>query len=698
MNALTRRGFVGTGAAVLALAWRGGRVIAAPQQAARALNDWLLIGPDGRVTVRVNQVEMGQGAQTGMAQILADELDAPWESVRVEMAPIQAPFLTHRGQYMTGGSASIEQNIGHLRAMGAAGRDMLLRAGAARLGAAVGDCHAESGKVIHTASGRSLAYGTLVAEACALTPPAEPPLKDRSAWRLVGKPLPRIDLPSKVDGSAVYGLDVEVPGMKVATLIQCPGFGGKLAGVDEGPALKVAGVTKVVKLPNAVAVVADGYWAARTGLQALAPKWTPGRAAGVSSADISAKLNALAVAGGKIAFDPPKTDAKTALADNTAALAGAARRFEATYEVPLLAHATLEPMNATARVANGKAEIWAPTQVQSRMRRDVAKALGLREAAVELHTTQLGGGFGRRLETDYGVQAALIAREAGVPVKLIWGRDEDMRHDFYRPATVARLQAGLDADGMPVAFRADIACLDEGPFGGIGETPYGLPATYVAATTWNPGVPIGAWRSVDWTQNTFFVESFIDELAALGKADPVAYRLRLLKDNPRLTRLLAATAERAGWSKPPAAGRHRGVALCERGGTSCVEIVEIEPAGETPRVIKVTAGIDCGTAINPGQIRAQVEGGVIMALSAALRQQITIKDGAVEQAFFDSFPMVNMAEAPEIDTVILETPGAKVTGVGEPPVPPLPPALANAIFAATGKRIRRLPIAALKAA
>jgi isoquinoline 1-oxidoreductase beta subunit len=698
MTALTRRGFVAAGAAVLALAWRDGQVIAAPEAEARALNDWLLIAPDGAVTVRVNQVEMGQGAQTGMAQILADELDAPWEAVRVEMAPVRAPFLTHRGRYITGGSASIEQNIGHLRAMGAAGRDMLLRAGAARLGAAPADCRCENGQVIHAASGRRLAYGSLVADACALTPPGDPPLKERAAWKLVGKPMPRLDLPSKVDGSAIYGLDVGVPGMKVATISQCPAFGGKLASVDEGPALAVPDVVRVVKLPGAVAVVADGYWAAKTGLAALKPAWTPGRAAGVSSADISARLHELAAAGGKTAFDPPRSDPKTALAEHTAAMAGAASRFEATYEVPLLAHATMEPMNATARVAGGRCDLWAPMQNQSQMRHDLAQALGIDEAQVELHTTQLGGGFGRRLETDYGVLAALVAREAGAPVKLVWSRDEDMRHDVYRPATVARLQAGLGADGLPLAFRADIACLDEEPWGGIGVTPYALGAAYVAATTWNPGVPIGAWRAVDWTQNTFFVESFIDELAAEAKADPVAYRTRLLKDNPRMARLLAATAEQAGWGRPAAAGRHRGVALCERGGTACVEIVEIEPGGEVPRVVKVTAGIDCGTAINPGQIRAQVESGVIMALSATLRQQITLKDGAAEQAFFDSFPMVHMAEAPEIETVILETQGARVTGVGEPPVPPLPPALTNAIFAATAKRLRRLPIAPLKSA
>jgi isoquinoline 1-oxidoreductase beta subunit len=327
------------------------------------------------------------------------------------------------------------------------------------------------------------------------------------------------------------------------------------------------------------------------------------------------------------------------------------------------------------------------------MRSAVAKALELDPANVDIHTTQIGGGFGRRLQTDYGVFAALVARGSGAPVKLIWSRAEDTQHGFYRPAAVARLEAGLDSTGAPVAFKADIACLDDDSFGGIAPTPYALANPFVAATAWNPGVPIGAWRAVDWTQNTFFVESFIDELAHLTGSDAVAYRERLLSQNPRMLRLLRAVADRAEWGRPPPAGRSRGIALCERGGTCCVEVVEISPrpAGEAPVVHKVTAGIDCGTAVNPGQIRAQVEGGVVMALSAALAQEITLSDGRVEQAYFDSYPMVHMRQAPVVDTIILESPDARVTGVGEPPVPPLAPALCNAI-AVAGRRVRSLPI------
>ncbi len=690
---LSRRHFIQAGAAssVFGLGWRGGKVVAA--QSAARLNDWLAIGTDGAVTVRVNCVEMGQGAQTGFAQIVADELEADWRRVSVEMAPITQPFLTRRGQYMTGGSGSIEFHMGRLRQMGAAGRDMLVRAAAARWGVEPNACRAELGRVIQTATGKSVDYGVLADAAAALSPPADPPLKARESWRYIGQPMPRLDLPTKVDGSAVYGLDVSRPGMLVATLAQCPRLGGRLSSVDERPALAVPGVRRVVKLDAAVAVVADGYWAAKTGLEALAPVWTAGPLAGVSSDAISTRLRTLAQAGGGAPRLTGRQDAAAAGATNAAALTGAARRFSQTYEVPLLSHSPLEPMNATAQVTDGRAELWVPTQVQSSMRRAVARAIGLDPANVEVHTTEIGGGFGRRLQTDYGVLAAQVARGLGVPVKLIWSRAEDTQHGFYRPATVARLEAGLDSAGMPVAFKADIACLDDDPFGGIAPTPYALANPFVAATTWNPGVPIGAWRAVDWTQNTFFVESFIDELAHLTGTDPVAYRERLLADNPRMLRLLRAVTDRAEWGRSPPAGRSRGVALCQRGGTCCVEVVEISPRpeGEAPIVHKVTAGIDCGTAVNPGQIRAQVEGGVIMALSAALAQAITLKDGRVEQAYFDTYPMVHLRQAPVVDTLILESPGARVSGVGEPPVPPLAPALCNAM-AVAGRRVRTLPI------
>ena len=691
--ALSRRRFIQTGAAsgAFLLGWHGGRVVAAGDAA--RLNDWLAIGPDGSVSVRVNCVEMGQGAQTGMAQIVADELEADWWRVSVEMAPLERPYMTREGRYMTGGSGSIEFHMGKLRHMGAAAREMLVRAAAERWKVDPGQCRAELGKVTDTGSDRALDYGALAGAAAGLTPLGEPPLKAREAWRYIGQPMPRLDLPAKVDGSAIYGLDVSRPGMLVATLAQCPRFGGRLSAVDERPALAVPGVKRVVKLDTAVAVVADGYWAARAGLEALAPTWTAGPLAGVSSAAISARLRALAEAGGDTPRPPRGVDPAVAKAATMAALQSAPRRFSQTYEVPLLSHSPLEPMNATALVADGRAELWVPTQVQSSMRIAVADALGFDRDKVEIHTTQIGGGFGRRLQTDYGVLAARVARGLGVPVKLIWSRAEDTQHGFYRPATVARLEAGLDSGGMPLAFKADIACLDDDPFGGIAPTPYALANPYVAATTWNPGVPIGAWRAVDWTQNTFFVESFIDELAHLTGTDPVAYRERLLADNPRMLRLLRAVADRAQWGHPLPAGQSRGVALCQRGGTWCVEVVEISPRpqGEAPVVHRVFAGIDCGTAVNPGQVRAQVEGGVVMALSAALAQAITLEDGRVQQAYFDTYPMVHLREAPVVDTLILESPGARVTGAGEPPVPPLAPALCNAI-AAAGPRIRTLPI------
>ncbi|HEY2177622.1 MAG TPA: molybdopterin cofactor-binding domain-containing protein [Caulobacteraceae bacterium] len=699
LELITRRTLLAgsAGAAALVLAWRGG-VITLGRKG--GVNDWLAIEPDGAVILKVTNVEMGQGAQTGLAQIIADELEADWSRIRIEMAPIEAPFLGPDGDYSTGGSESIKTHFDRFRALGAAGRDMLVRAAAARWGVSAAACRAENGRVIHVASGRALDHGALAGAAARLQPPASPPLKPRSAWRLIGKETPRLDLPTKVNGAAIYGIDVDRPGMLVATLAQSPRFGGKLVSVNPAPALAVPGVRRVVNLESAVVVVADGYWAAKTGLEALHPVWSPGPLAGVSSADISAKLHALAAAGGGKPHLEDGADAAAVLAAHQSAMAKGARRFSQTYEVPLLAHATMEPMNATALVEGGKVTLWVPSQAQSDLRHDVAKAMAIPESAVEIHTTQIGGGFGRRLNTDYGVFAALAAREVGVPVKLMWGRAEDMQHDFYRPATVAKLEAALDGTGLPVAFRADIASLDTNPFGGIAPTPYAFPASYVTATTWNPGVPIGAWRSVDWTQNTFFVESFVDELAGLAGADPVAYRERLLAGNPRLLRLLRAAADAADWGKAAPSGRFRGAALCERDGTPCAEVVELTPgaAGEAPRVHKVTAAIDCGTAVNPGQIRAQVEGGVTLALSAALAQEITLADGKVEQALFDTYPMVRMAAAPQIETVILDSPDFPISGVGEPPVPPLPPALANALAAATGRRVRTLPLVSQKRA
>jgi isoquinoline 1-oxidoreductase beta subunit len=701
MNAelVTRRTLLAgsAGALGLVLAWRG-CVIA--QTRPGAMSEWLAIDPSGAVTLRVTSVEMGQGAQTGLAQIIADEMEADWSRIRVEMAPIQAPFLGDDGDYSTGGSASIDSNFERFRALGAAARDMLARAAAARWSVAPGTCRAHQGTVIHAASGRRLDYGALAIAAASLTPPAKPPLKDRADWRLIGQPVPRLDLPAKVDGSAIYGLDVDLPGMLTATLAQSPRFGGKLVSVDASPALAVPGVKKVVKLEAAVVVVADSYWAAKTGLEALKPAWTAGPLAGVSSADIFTKLRAIAAAGGGEPHLEKGVDPAAAKAAHAAAFGRAARRYSQTYEAPLLAHATMEPMNATAQVSGDGVTLWIPTQAQMDMRKDVAKAMGVAPDKVDVRTTQIGGGFGRRLNTDYGVFAAQTAAAFKVPVKLVWGRNEDTQHDFYRPASVARLEAALDSAGLPIAFTADIACMDSDQFGGVAPTPYGLPNSLVSLTTWNPGVPVGAWRSVEWTQNSFFVESFIDELAALAGQDPVAYRERLLAGNPRMLRLLRAVADQARWKTPPAMGRFRGVALCERGGTRCVQIVELTAgaAGQPPRVHGVTVGIDCGTAVNPDQVRAQVEGGVTLALSATLAQEITLADGRVEQAYFDSYPMVHMASAPRIETLILDSPGEKVTGVGEPPVPPLAPAVCNALAAATGRRVRALPIVSQKRA
>jgi isoquinoline 1-oxidoreductase beta subunit len=453
------------------------------------------------------------------------------------------------------------------------------------------------------------------------------------------------------------------------------------------------GVRRVVKLPGAVVVVADSYWTAQKAIADLKPVWKPGAMATVASPAIYERLRALTNEPGK-AYVAEGQDEAQVRERSDAGLAKARRVVERTYEAPLLSHSPMEPMNGTAFVRDGRAELWVPTQVQSDLRTAVAKALAFEESAVTIHTTELGGGFGRRLQTDYGVQAALVAREMGVPVKLIWSREEDTQHGFYRPAAAARLRAGIDTDGAVAAFRAQIACLDgETPVGGLAGQPYALPNTCITYAGWNPGVPLGAWRSVDASQNLFFFESFIDELAQELRQEPLALRRHLLRDNARALRVLDAAAKLAGWGEKLPKGHGRGIAFLRGYGSFTAQVAEVSVgADRAVRVHRVSCAVDCGTAVNPSSVRAQFEGGVIFGLSAAALGEITISAGRVQQSNFHDYQVVRMAQAPRIDVEILESPTEAVGGVGEPPVPPLAPAVANAIFAATGTRVRRLPL------
>ena len=670
---------------------------------------WVRIAPDGGVTVLSNTSEIGQGTGTAIAQILADELDLDWKRITLAMAPVEpAYFNAAFGEYGTYGSGGVAGQYEALRKAGAQARARLIAAAAARWGVAAVDCDTAAGSVVHARTGRKLPYASLVAQAAAMKEITDAPLMPRARWRHVGHEVKRLDAPSKVNGSAQYGIDVGVPGMAVAAIRQSPRFGGRLASVDAAPAMAIKGVLRVVRLDDAVAVVATNYWTAHKGLAALAPQWDDSKASSATSPAHEDSLAAAARQGGTVRVRKDSTLEKT-MAAYAERMAKATSTMEVTYTVPYLAHATMEPMNATARVTAGAAELWLPTQDQGTAIKSVAKALGLAESAITIHTTLSGGGFGRRLEPDFAVQAARIAKDAGVPVKLIWSREEDIRHDFYRPAAAVKLSAGIDAAGKPVAIRFDSACESllkysrEGAYANyikpvdvsaIGEMPvhYGVPIL-TAVNTVDVDVPVGFWRSVAQSQNAFAFESLMDELAHKAGADPVAYRRSFLNSTDRELRVLDAVAERSGWAKAPAAGRHRGIALVHANGTRVALVVELSVANDSSvKLHRVHAAVDCGLAVNPSSVRAQIEGGVTFALSAAFLGEITLDNGAVRQSNFHDYRLISMAQMPPVDVFIVPS-EEKPSGVGEEAVGPVAAAVANAIFSATGKRVRALPLA-----
>jgi isoquinoline 1-oxidoreductase subunit beta len=671
--------------------WRSATGASAP---AGSLGGWIRIGTDGSVCLCSNASEMGQGSPSALAQILAEELEVDWATVTIDMAPLAPEFfnpVTHA--YMTGGSTAVAGMFNPLRTAAAMARTVLIEAAASHWQVAVTECRANAGAVIHSATGRRLSYGALAEDAARLPAPREISLKPPSSWRLIGRPLPRRDLSAKVTGAACFGIDAgchaDLHALS-AFIRHCPVAGGQLVSVDRAAAMHVSGVRSVVPLRNAVAVVGDHYWAAKAGAEALRPEWQMGHLAGTNTKQIAEALRAATRQDGKISLAEGEKEAPVRAA-HAAAIQKSQRTVERTYEVPLLAHATLEPMNATARVSNQSAELWVPTQVQSQMRTDVARALALPEAAVTVHTTFLGGGFGRRLKTDYGVEAALVARAAGAPVRLVWSREEDMRHDYYRPSAAIRLSAALGAGNRLEALRIQIGCLDsDEPSGGLIPSIYSFPNLLVTYGGANPGVPIGAWRAVDHTQNVFALECFLDELAGEVGVSPLAMRRNLLAHQPRALRVLDATVELAG---PTPAGRARGLALTERSGSFVAEIAEVSLTGQRSFTVhRVYAAIDCGTVVNPSTVEAQMQGGILFGLSAALFSEITIVDGSVQEGNFDHYPLLTMRQSPEVTVRILDGKGAPSSGVGEPPVPPIAPALCNAL-AAAGIRCRALPVA-----
>ncbi len=637
---------------------------------------------------------MGQGAQTGLAQIVADELDADWSTLRVEMAPVTTDYMTEAGEYYTGGSQSIRFQMEALANAGAAARALLVTAASARLKTLPDSLRTKDGKVFEPSTGRQIAYGDLASDAAKLPIPASVKRKPIGERVFIGKSLNTLASYDKVTGRALYGIDIRIPGMLSATIAQCPYFGGTLIDVDEGPARSIAGVHSVIKLESAVVVTADNFWSATQGLAALSPRWN--KPATVIASDKTMFQSLRAEAGATDAqVVALEKDTKAATSRSEAAFASAHRIVEAEYEVPLLSHAQMEPMNATAKVDASGCEIWAPMQAQTNMRNEIAKALGLPGDSILLHTTLIGGGFGRRLQTDYGVLAARVARIAGRPVQLVWTREEDMTHGFYRPASVGHIRAALDEQSMIQALDYRGATTNDTAIGGLGRN-YKISSVIVRQKNVALSVPIGSWRSVDPSITVFFLESLIDEIAFKTGIDPLDYRRRLLAEDPRGLRTLNAAAEMAHYGHAPA-GHFHGIGFMGSSywGTAVAEIVELSI--EEPNRIqlhRVFCAIDPGTPINPQLIKAQVEGGILLGLSAALGEAITLSEGRVVQKNFDTYTPIRLKSAPPIEVTVLASHDSAIGGVGEPPVPPAAPALVNAICAATGKRIRKLPLSA----
>jgi isoquinoline 1-oxidoreductase beta subunit len=666
------------------------------------------ITADGKVHMAMPYVEMGQGTYTSIPMLIAEELEVDLKDVMLEHAGADDKRYMNPalGFQVTGGSTTMRVAYLPMRQAGAAARMMLVQAAAQQWQVDPASCRAEHGTVIHTPSGRKLAYGALADAAAKLPLPDVKTivLKQPKDFRLIGKVTRRLDTPEKLNGSAEYGIDVQLPGMKVAALAISPVLGGRLAGLDEAPALQVPGVRKVVKLDDGVAVIADSYGAAHKGLLLLNLRWEDGPNAKLSSADIVADMVRAADAGSakvRSEGDPEK------------AFSSAARIIEATYEQPFLAHATMEPMNCTVHVTADSCQVWTGTQVITLARAVAAKVTGLPIEKVTVHNFLLGGGFGRRLEIDGVERAVQIARQVDYPVKVIWSREEDIQHDMYRPYFYDRIRAGLDENGAPVAWSHHVtgssvlgrfmpAAFNNGwdseTLDGAETPPYAFKAIKVDYTRHEPPhIPTAFWRGVGPTHNVFVVESFIDELAAAAKADPLEYRLALLKHNPRAEHVLKLAAQKAGWKGSRAGKTGRGLSVQFAFGTYMALVVDAHLEDGEVRVSRVVCALDCGAVVNPDTVKAQVEGAVIFGISGALWGNVTFKDGRVEQTNFHDYRVLRMNETPVIETYIVssnEAPG----GMGEPGTSALMPALTNAVYAATGTRVRKLPIAAALAA
>jgi isoquinoline 1-oxidoreductase beta subunit len=667
-------------------------------------NAFIKIAPDGKVTVIVGQAEMGQGVLTSLPMIVADELEVDWKDVSYEHAPPGAAYNNPAfGAQITGGSASVKGFFDPLRKSAAGVREMLVAAAAQQWGVPADQLRARNGEVVHPTSRRTAQYGTLLDAAAKITPPAEPKLKDPKDFRYIGKSVKRLDSPEKVNGAGIFGIDVKVPGMLTATIARSPVIGGKVASVDDTAAKAVKGVRGIFKLDSGVAVVADNYWTATKGRRALKVTWDEGKMKGVNS-------RALLASDIELAKTAKGIEAKKT-GDVAAAKARAAKTIEAVYFAPYLAHATMEPMNATADVRADRAEVWSGIQAQQVVQQMVAKELGLPPETVTVNNTLLGGGFGRRLG-DYVIDAVKLSKLSGKPVKVVWTREDDMDHDQFRPSAYNVMSAGVDAAGKPVFWQHRIVSpsimgslgpmifgfapppdrLDDSATEGAANLPYDTQNLFVDWVRPDHGVPVGFWRSVGSSHTAFSTECFLDELAHAAGKDPYEFRMSLLAKHPRHAGALKLAAEKAGWGKPLPKGMGRGIAVHESFGSYVAEVAEVsvDKNGHV-KVHRVVIACDCGQVVNPDTVIAQMEGGMVYGLTAALYGEINIENGGVKQRNFYDYKMLRMNEMPKCEVYIVPS-TEKHGGVGEPGTPPIAPAVVNAIFAATGTRIRSLPI------
>jgi isoquinoline 1-oxidoreductase subunit beta len=692
---MNRRGFLKVGAA-----GTGGLLVgfylpegahAADAATSAKLNAFVRVGADDSVTLTIHRAELGQGSITSLSMLLAEELECDWSRIRTEFAKVDpANYGVFGSPVLQGvfGSLSIRTSWDPLRKAGATAREMLVAAAAQKWGVDRSQCRAENNSVVNTASSARLTYGSLADAASRLQPPAKVTLKDASKYRLIGTSPKRLDTRLKVTGKADYGIDVKVSGMQFAVLERCPVFGGKVASFDAAKAKAVPGVKQVLQISNGVAVVADNTWSAMEGRRALKVQWNEGSLANTSSATIRKMFADLLEKPGAVALNVGNVES---------AMPGAAKKIEALYEAPYLSHAPMEPHSCVVEVRKDSCEIWAGTQIPSAARDAAEMITGLPKEKIDVHTYYLGGSFGR--PGQHVDEAVEIAKAAGVPVKLTWSREDDLHHDIYRPASLTHFTAGLDAQGWPVAWNARIASpsfsglqngVDRNGVDGIASVVYGIPNFRVEYHPPEAGIPVGYWRSVGCSQNTFFAESFIDEMAVAGGKDPVEFRRRLLAKAPRLLGVLNLAAEKANWGKPLPAGRFHGVAVVNNLGGFNAQVAEVSVDKGKYRVHRVVCAVDCGQVVNPAGVVQQIQGGIVFGLSA-LKGSITIDKGRVQQGNFHQYEVLRIDEMPVVEVHLVEsheTPG----GIGEASTPAIAPAVANAIFAATGKRIRSLPI------